>query len=476
MSDHVLAIDQGTTGTKLHRLHSDGRFETISAFEHRQILPRPGWVEHDPEELIGHLNSCIGSTTGAKAIGIANQGETVVAWDSRTKRPIYNAIVWQDARTNDAIDRLKQAGHEAKILERAGLPLDPYFSASKLRWFLDHVDEARLLQKQGRLRFGTSDSFFLDRLAGTFATDVTTASRTSLMNLETLNWDPVLCDLFGVPMDCLPEIRATADDFGAIGKSRITANIVDQQAALFGHGCRQAGDAKITFGTGAFALCLTGATALRDVASGLLPTIAWRIGQNEPAYALDGGVYNAGSAVNWARGLGLFADYTEIDSFPGTSAIERNLAFVPALSGLGCPYWDRSAAGMWLGLGLDTSKVDMMQALLEGVALRAGEVLQAMAHLAPIGARISIDGGLANNSYFAAFVADVLDREIVIPASTELTGLGTAQLAMIGAGLATMETLPPSPAPKARLIPQNKLADEHRMKFHTAVGRSRNWR
>jgi glycerol kinase len=476
MTDFVLSIDQGTTGTKLHRLYADGRFQTLDGFEHRQILPQPGWVEHDPEELIRHLDSCIGSTSGAKAIGIANQGETVIAWDAHTKRPIYNAIVWQDARTNDVIADLKQAGHEETTLARAGLPLDPYFSASKLRWLLDHVDGARLLRKQGRLRFGTSDSFFLDRIAGTFATDVTTASRTSLMNLETLQWDPVLCDLFGVPLDCLPEIRATAGNFGTIGKVPVTANVVDQQAALFGHGCRKAGDAKITFGTGAFALCLAGAKPLRDVASGLLPTIAWRLGDALPVYALEGGVYNAASAVNWARSLGLFADYADIDSFAAASALSRNLVFVPALSGLGCPYWDRSAAGMWLGLGLDTSKADMVQALLEGIALRADEVLAAMARLAPVGGRISIDGGLAKNSYFAGFVADVLDRDIVIPASTELTGLGTAQLALIGAGLATLETLPPTPAPKAHLAPKNRIADAQRMKFHNAVGRSRNWR
>ena len=476
MSDFVLSIDQGTTGTKLHRLYADGRFQTLDGFEHRQILPAPGWVEHDPEELIGHLDSCFGSAANAQAIGIANQGETVIAWDARTRRPIYNAIVWQDSRTNDVIDRLKQAGHEETTLARAGLPLDPYFSASKLRWFLDHVEDARQLHKQGRLRFGTSDSFFLDRLVGTFATDVTTASRTSLMNLETLQWDPVLCDLFGVPIDCLPEIRATADNFGSIGQTPVTANVVDQQAALFGHGCRAAGDAKITFGTGAFALCLVGAQPLRDVASGLLPTIAWRLGTAAPTYALEGGVYNAASAVNWARSLGLFVDYAEIDAFSAPSALSRNLVFVPALSGLGCPYWDRSAAGLWLGLGLDTSKADMMQALLEGIALRADEVLRAMARLAPVGNRISIDGGLANNGYFAGFAADVLDRDIVIPASTELTGLGTAQLALIGAGLATLDTLPPSPAPRAHLAPRNKIADAHRMKFHNAVGRSRNWR
>jgi glycerol kinase len=476
MSDFVLAIDQGTTGTKLHRLYADGRFQTLDGFEHRQILPRPGWVEHDPEELIEHLNRCVGGTGRAKGIGIANQGETVVAWDAVTKRPIYNAIVWQDSRTNETIAALKEGGHEETTLARAGLPLDPYFSASKLRWLIDHVDEAKPLLKQGRLRLGTSDSFFLDRLAGTFATDVTTASRTSLMNLDSLVWDPVLCDLFGVPMECLPQIRSTAGVFGAVAGSPVTANVVDQQAALFGHGCRQPGDAKITFGTGAFALCIAGPKPLRDVPSGLLPTVAWRLGDAAPAYALDGGVYNAASALNWAHSLGLFSDYAEIDSFDGDSAISRNLAFVPALSGLGCPYWDRSAAGMWLGLGLDTTKADMVQALLEGVALRAGEVIDAMSHLVPIGRQISIDGGLAKNGYFSGFVADVLRREVVIPGSTELTGLGTAQLALIGAGLADLDTLPSAPAPKVSLASQGRLADEHRMKFHAAVTRSRNWR
>ncbi|WP_374384499.1 FGGY family carbohydrate kinase [Dongia sp.] len=476
MTDFVLAIDQGTTGTKLHRLYADGLFQTLDGFEHRQILPQAGWVEHDPEELITHLNACVGSTGKARALGIANQGETVVAWDAQTKRAIYNAIVWQDARTNEAIASLKEGGHEETTLARAGLPLDPYFSASKLRWLIDNVDEAKLLLKQGRLRLGTSDAFFLDRLAGTFATDVTTASRTSLMNLETLTWDPILCDLFGVPIECLPEIRSTADAFGEVGGIAITANLVDQQAALFGHGCRKAGDAKITFGTGAFALCVVGDKPLRDVASGLLPTIAWRLGKSPPAYALDGGVYNAASAVNWARNLGLFSDYADIDDFSAESAIARDIAFVPALSGLGCPYWDRSAAGMWLGLGLDTSKADMMQALLEGIALRAGEVIDAMSRLAPIGGRISIDGGLAKNAYFDRFVADVLNREVAVPASTELTGLGTAQLALIGAGLATIETLPPPPAPKAQLRPAGNVTDAQRMKYRTAVSRSRNWR
>ena len=472
----VIAIDQGTTGTKVHRLGTDGSFETLGGFEHRQIFPQPGWVEHNPAELISHIESCIALGKGAAAIGLDNQGETVIAWDAESNRPIYNAIVWQDARTESEIQRLKAAGGEAETLQRAGLPLDPYFSASKLRWLLDHVPEAQALRKEGRLRLGTSDAYFLDRLAGRAITDVTTASRTSLMNLETLAWDPVLCDLFGVPLDCLPEIVSTTGALAEIGGVPVTASMVDQQAALFGHGCRHRGDAKITFGTGAFALAIAGDKPLRDAASGLLPTIAWRIGDAPCTYALDGGVYNAASAINWGRGLGLFGDYAEIACFDAAPAISRNLAFVPALSGLGCPYWDRSAAGLWLGLGLDTTKADMMQAVLEGIALRADELLRAMAQLVPVADSLSIDGGVTRNDYFCDFLATVLGRELTVPSTAELTGLGAAQFALIGAGLATLDTLPPAP-PASRIVKAPApLAADLIAKFADAVSRCRNWR
>ena len=281
----VIAIDQGTTGTKAHRLRDDGTFETIAGFEHRQIYPQQGWVEHDPEELARHVESALDQAGDASAIGIANQGETVVAWDAETKRPIHNAIVWQDARTADVTERLKADGAEELTLKLAGLPLDPYFSAAKLRWLLDNVPEAQALRKAGRLRLGTSDSFFLDRLTGRFATDVTTASRTSLMNLETLQWDQRLADLFGVPLDCLPEICPTAGAFADARGVPVTASLVDQQAALFGHGCRRKGDAKITFGTGAFALAVAGSTVPRDTESGLEATVAWKLGDAPCAYA-----------------------------------------------------------------------------------------------------------------------------------------------------------------------------------------------
>ena len=352
---------------------------------------------------------------------------------------------------------------------RAGLPLDPYFSASKLRWFIDNVDEARSLLKNGRLRLGTSDAFFLDRLIGTFATDLTTASRTSLMSLDTCNWDPQLCQLFGVPIECLPEIRSTAGDFGQAGKIPVTASLVDQQAALFGHGC----PTKITFGTGAFALTLTGDVRVDGSKFGILPTIAWKIKNELPHRAIEGGVYNAGSAVNWARGLGLFKEFSDIASFELPSALSRNLVFVPALSGLACPHWDRGAAGLWIGMGLETTAKDLIQALLEGIALRAAEVIDAMAELTPLGNMISIDGGLTKNSYFNRFLANALQKTVIVQESPELTGLGTARMAMRGAGVTT---LPPLPAPHAEIKPDAPLDPALKKRFSVAVERAKNWK
>jgi glycerol kinase len=476
----VVAIDQGTTATKAHRLSLDGKFDTFASIEHRQIFPQPGWVEHDANELLANVRACLDQAGDAAAIGLANQGETVVAWDAATGRPLHNAIVWQDARTQGTTEHLKAEGAEALILERAGLPLDPYFSASKLRWLIDHADGARDLLKQGRLRLGTSDAFFLDRLTARYVTDVTTASRTSLMNLTTRQWDAELCALFGVPMEALPEILPTAGNFGATRAGRrdvpITASVVDQQAALFGHGCHSPGAAKITFGTGAFALALVGPASKRDAASGLLATIAWQIAGNAPDYAVDGGVYNAASAVNWARDLGLFRDFAEINSFEGDTAISRGLVFVPALSGLACPHWDRRAAGLWLGMGLETTRLDLVRAVLEGVALRTAEVLAAMGKLIALQGPVSIDGGLSRNGYFCDFLAAALGREIVVPSSAELTGLGAAQLALIGAGRASVDSLPPAPPPSRRIIPDRPLAPELHARFADAVRRARDWR
>ena len=469
----VLAIDQGTTGTKGFVLDEDGTFTKTASFDVTQHFPHAGYVEHDAEELLSHMRQVIAASGAVDAIGIANQGETLVAWDSQTGLALCPAIVWQDDRSKDFCARLKAEGAEALTLAKAGLPLDPYFSASKMRWILDHIPEAQVLLNQGRLRLGTSDSFFLDRLTGNFTTDVTTASRTSLMSLDTFQWDDELCALFGIPMECLPEIRATTGPFGDIDGVHVTASMVDQQAALFGHGCSKPGDGKITFGTGAFALSLLGQQRPSNNAQGLLPTVAWAIGAERAFFALDGGVYNAASAVNWARGLGLFHNYDEINQFEKPSALSRGLVFVPALSGLAAPHWDREASGLWLGLNLDTTSQDMMQALLEGVALRAMEVMQAMARLGTRGKAISIDGGLAQNPYFGQFLANALGMQVDVAGSSDLTALGVARMAMIGAGAMA---LPPLPKALHRFEPKEALSVKEKARFGIAILRAKGWK
>ena len=470
----ILAIDQGTTSTRALLLEADGNSRIAHAVEHRQIYPQPGWVEHDAEELIASIQACLDIDETFTAIGIDNQGESCLAWHAESKQAISPVIVWQDNRTQNEIEKYRADGFEALVLNKAGLPLDSYFSASKLAWILNNIPQAQELHGQGLLRLGTTDAFFLDRLSGRFVTDITTASRTSLMNLESGEWNSELCEMFGVPKDCLPEIVPTVSDFGSIkvnGKLiPITASIVDQQASLYGHGCRQNGDAKITFGTGAFALALTGSEIRRSPEQGLLPTVAWHKSGEAPVYALDGGVYNAGSAVEWGRKIGLFGDFSKINQFDKTCAIERELAFVPALSGLACPHWDRRAAGLWIGLSLDTDPIDMMQAILEGVALRAAEVIHAMGEFSNIGDQISIDGGVSMNPYFCQFLADVLERSVAVKPFTELTAIGTAMLAS-DSDITMQES-----NDNVRYYQPTGNKHHYRERFAEAVARAKNWR
>jgi glycerol kinase len=469
----ALAIDQGTTSTKAFLLR-DGAVTPVGTRTHRQLHPRAGWVEHDAAALLADIRALIAAAGPVGAVALANQGETVVAWDAQTKCPLAPAIVWQDQRTAEAVNALRGAGVETLTLARAGLPLDPYFSASKLRWLLDHVDGAAALRRAGRLRLGTSDAFFLDSLTGVFATDVSTASRTSLMDLRRLCWDPTLCDAFGVPLECLPEIRPTVGDFGALpGAAVVAASVVDQQAALFGHSCAGPGDLKVTFGTGAFALGLTGeAPVMRDTA-GLLPTCAWQIGMAPACYALDGGVLTAGAAVDWARAMGL-ADL-DVAGQPGTSAsaASRGVFFVPALAGLGCPHWDRAARGAWLGLSLDTSRQDLARAVLEGVALRTAELVRAFAAVSgrPV-TRLSVDGGLTRSGYFVAFLADAVGQPIELAGMADMTALGLLGLCLAGTGG------PPLPRPAAAwrtVVPSGTDLAATLAGFAEAVARTRGW-
>lgn len=462
----IIAIDQGTTSTRALRLR-DGEARIVHAVRHGQHHPHPGWVEHDPEELLANIRACLDAAGAAAAIGIANQGESCLAWDKLTGAALSPVIVWQDNRTAAEVEALRETGAEAETLARAGLPLDAYFSASKLAWILREIPAARTALAAGRLRLGTTDAFFLDRLAGVFATDITTASRTSLMNLATGQWDAELCRIFGVPMEALPEIRDTVGDFGRIGDVPVRASVVDQQAALYGHGCRAPGDAKITFGTGAFTLAVTGAEIVRAPEQGLLPTVAWRRG-GVSTYAVDGGVYDAGAAVEWAQRLGLFESFADLDEFETPPAISRGLAFVPALSGLACPHWDRSAAALWVGLSAATTRRDLAQALLEGIALRTAEVVRAMDARVPVGGRISVDGGLTRSRYFLRFLANALVREIACPEFDELTAFGCAALAAGG------EVARPG---AVRIVaPDGTDSAPWRDRFAEAVRRAKAWR
>ncbi|WP_119269706.1 FGGY family carbohydrate kinase [Taklimakanibacter deserti] len=465
----VGAIDQGTTSTRLLVVKNDEEPHIVSRFEQRQHYPQAGWVEHDPEEILGHIKSCLAAAGRLDAIAIANQGESCLAWNGETGEPVSPIIVWQDQRTGDAIERLKQEGAEKITLAKAGLPLDAYFSASKLAWILKHVPEARDLSGRGKLRLGTSDAFFLDRLTGQFATDVTTASRTSLMNLKSCAWDRDLCALFGVPLDALPEIRPTIADFGSIDGMPVVASLVDQQAALWGHGCRRAGDLKITFGTGAFALAVAGDEVPTDVPQGILPTVAWQVGKS-PTYAVEAGIHDAASAINWFRRLGLAGD-KPVQDFDRPPAIDRGLVFVPALTGLSCPYWDRSAAGLWIGLSLDSDGADMGQALLEGIALHTAAAVTELAKVTPLAGPISVDGGLTQNAYFIDVLASALDHPVRIARFQDLTAFGAAMLAMRALG---RETAPPD---QLGSIVAPRFDGRHWAKrFADAVSRARGWR
>lgn len=461
-----LALDQGTTSTRALKVVADGTASIVFSAAHAQHFSGTDRVEHEPEELLANLRAALLAAGEVTAIGLSNQGESCLAWDAIDGRPLSPVIVWQDRRTAAQVAALSPV--QAEIMALSGLPLSPYFSAAKLAWLLENNDDVKEARRAGRLMLGTTDAFFLQRLTGRAATDITTASRTSLMNIATGEWDNRLCQLFGVPIECLPPILPTVGDFGDIDGTPLTASVVDQQAALYGHGCRVAGDTKITFGTGAFALSLTGPNLRRAGQTGLLPTVAWSI-RGETSYATDGGVHAAGAAINWAQRIGLLNEPAELNAFAAGPAIDRGLAFVPALAGLGSPHWDDCAAGLFIGMTGATTRQDMQQALIEGIALRASEIVVAMASDAPI-TRISVDGGVSRSRYLCQFLADTTGCTVVIPSVDELTAYGTAQLAACALG-ETLET----PHPLQTITPDPCDGAARLARFAKAVDRSKDW-
>lgn len=445
-----LAIDQGTTSTRAVIVDERGQLNIVHSRPNPASHPRPDRIEQDPERLLDDLRICLEvgvASAEVCAVGLSNQGESCLAWEAGSGRPLSPIISWQDSRTGEQIEQLVRDGASQEVRQRAGLPLDAYFSASKLAWLLANASEARALAGKGRLHLGTTDAWFREVLTGRYETDVTTASRTSLMNLESCTWDPALCRLFGVPMDTLPPIGPSSGDLGRLSISTgsepsrtftLGASLVDQQAALYGHGCREPGDTKMTFGTGAFASVVSDrpwppTVGNRD-APGAVPTVAWQRDGRTPARALDGGVYSAASAINWARSLGLFAAFEEIEHFDKRSAASHGLFFVPALEGLGCPHWDREARGCWMGMSSKTTSADLVQAILEGVAFRMHDVVDAIKVHQPLVAPLHVDGGMSANGWFCQCLADTLGCELQVSGVSERTALGTAMLAAEAVG------------------------------------------
>lgn len=449
---NILAIDQGTSLTKAFVLTDEGEFRSVGRTAHQQFHPASGHIEHDAEELASNVEALIDQALAEEpdvaGIALANQGETVVAWDRRTKKPLYHAIVWQDQRTQSVLDALPSDAR-AYIKAHTGLPVDAYFSAAKLAWLLKNIPGVAEAARAGHLGLAASDAFFIDRLTNVYASDVTTASRTSLMDLRACKWDAELCRIFDVPLELLPAIRPSAGRFGTVTRGEhkipLVANIVDQHAALFGHGCRAPGDAKITFGTGSFALLNTGDVPILDQ-EGMIPTVAWAHSGELPVYALDGGDYTALAAVNWAIGVGLAKDLTDFQLPEAPSALERGLLFVPALAGLAAPHWDRAAAGLWMGLRQNTTAADMRRAVLEGIALRAVELIESLPTTSD--KPVSVDGGLTAITSFVRFLAEAVGRPVRLSTSADVTALGAAELGFLGLG----RTPPPRAKGTDRLI------------------------
>ncbi len=450
MSRFVAAIDQGTTGTTVLVLDEELQLRGRAYREFPQIFPRPGWVEHDPEAIWRSVTEALAEAVRAAgdgelaAIGITNQRETTIVWERSSLRPLANAIVWQDRRTADACAKLREAGHLERVRAKTGLVLDPYFSGTKLQWLLEHTDGLRARAERGDARFGTVDSFLVARLTGGEAhvTDVSNASRTLLLDLRALAWDGELCALLGVPPACLPEVRGSAEVYGeARGVPGVPDGVPiagmagDQQAALFGQACFAAGEAKCTYGTGAFLLMNTGAEAVPS-RHGLLTTVGWRVG-GEIAYALEGSAFVAGAMVQWLRdGLGLIKSAAEIEALAASVPDSGGVVAVPALAGLGAPHWRPEARGLLVGVTRGTTRAHVARAVLEGIALQNHDLLAAMQ--ADSGRQLTalkVDGGASANDLLMQFQADILGVEIVRPALVETTALGAALLAGIGAGL-----------------------------------------
>jgi glycerol kinase len=452
MPDYIGALDQGTTSTRFIVFDRRGRIVACAQKEHEQIYPRPGWVEHSPEEIWLRTQEVIADgmrQSGLRpadlaAVGITNQRETTVVWNRKTGEPVYPAIVWQDMRVDEAVAEFSREGGKDRFRKTTGLPLATYFSGLKIRWILDNVPDVRKLAEAGEVVFGNVDSYLLWKLTGgprggIHVTDITNASRTQLLNLKTLTWDPEMLRAFGIPAAMLPEIRSSSETYGeaqieSVKGVPIAGILGDQQAALFGQACFQPGEAKNTYGTGCFLLMNTGSDLVQS-GNGLITTVAYKVGKSPAVYALEGSVAVTGALVQWLRdNLGIIRGSSEIEDLARSVADNAGVYFVPAFSGLFAPYWNAAARGAIVGLTRYVNKGHIARAVLEATAFQTRDVLEAMERDSK--RRIDVlrvDGGMVGDELLMQFQADILNRRVVRPAVTETTALGAAY----AAGLAT---------------------------------------
>lgn len=447
---YILALDQGTTSSRALVFDHDGSVKSTAQREFAQIFPKAGWVEHDPHQIWASQASVIAEAISAidingldlAGIGITNQRETTIVWDKRTEEPIYNAIVWQDRRTSEYCDRLREEGKVDMIRDKTGLILDAYFSATKIKWILDNVQGARKRAEEGHLLFGTVDSWLIWRLTRgeKHVTDVTNASRTMLFNIHTLEWDDDLLNLFDIPKSMMPEVKSSSEIYGYTTTTLFAHKIPicgmagDQQAALFGQMCIEPGSVKNTYGTGCFLLMNSGDKPIKSE-NQLLTTIAWKIG-DKVTYALEGSVFVAGSVVQWLRdSLKCISSSEDVEALATSVADTDGVYFVPALTGLGAPYWDQYAKGSISGLTRGSTLAHIARAALEGIAYQTYDIVKSMEKDAGLPlANLKVDGGASRNNLLMQFQSDILGCEVLRPRITETTALGAAYLAGLAVG------------------------------------------
>lgn len=488
----ILGIDHGTTRTKVLALDSEMRIVAQGSAELPQVYPQPGWVEQRPADILQTTTDAVAACIAAlprdaviAGVGLANQGETVLVWERETGVPVYNAIVWQDRRTVAQCNALMEAGWQKSVHERTGLELDPYFSATKIRWILDHIPHGTARAQAGELLVGTTDTWLVWNFSrhALYVTDPTTASRTLLYNLHTHTWDAELADVFGVPVEMLPNIvgcAAYAGDIflpGSAEPAPLMGLVVDQQAALFGHACLAPGLTKVTYGTGTFVLMNIGATPKLS-AQGLLTTVAWVL-PDETAYAFDGGIYTTGAAVQWlTEGLGILQTVAESAAVAQSVPDNGGVFLVPAFSGLAAPYWDSNARALMIGMTRATTRAHVVRATLEGIAYRVRDVLTAMSKDAGLAFRaLRADGGPSQNPFLMQFQADILNVPMQVAATGETTARGAGLMAGLAHGWWTLNDMSASWHASAEYEPSMDAGEREALyaRWLRAVERARDW-